>query len=98
MMNVCRESVGDIDATRRDANEFHSEIDFRFRIEIATNRRLREFALRIRQRIELLIYQRESRRRSAERTTDVQPIAGARAAAQDRILSLADRGHRGRQL
>ena len=46
VMKVGRETVGDVDATRGEANQFQSKLDFRFRLEVPSLRRLDEFTLR----------------------------------------------------
>src|SRR5689334_15765474 len=83
MRQVGGESVADVDARGdlRDLRERDAERDFRLRIDLTPDHRVRQLAVEIAERRRrfdrpVTLNERESRGGRTERTTDVDPIAG----------------------
>ena len=87
---IGRETVGDIDAARRDAREFDTEGDFSLRLDMAALRRFDELALRVIGAFRPALEQREAGRGTADRTAEINAIAAPRATAKNRLTRFAD--------
>src|SRR5436305_75826 len=89
-MKVRREAVGNIDATRGDANELHAECDFRLRLEMAALRRFDELPFGVIGAFRSALLQRESGRRAADWPAEIDAIASPRSAAENGLTCFAN--------
>ena len=105
-MQIARKAVREVDARRHliDLREVAAEADLRLGIDMPADRAHRELALRVRHvgaavNAPAVLQQPQPRGGAADRAAEVDAVAGAGAAPQQRaMLDVADRGDRDRQL